>query len=80
MYYPGYGYPEIGARSGALVSKCTVLMIRAAALWLQFIEVERPEVADQRPICSSKPAVQREEAGTAGIRQISFLPVTKVGC
>jgi hypothetical protein len=26
-------------------------------------------MADQRPICSSKPAIQREEAGTAGIRQ-----------
>ena len=28
-------------------------------------------MADQRPICFSKPDIQREEAGTAGIRQIS---------
>jgi hypothetical protein len=34
---------------------------------------ERPVGADQRPICFSNPAVQREEAGTAGIRQISTL-------
>jgi hypothetical protein len=34
---------------------------------------DRQELADQRPIGSSKPAVQREEAGTAGIRQISTL-------
>jgi hypothetical protein len=30
-------------------------------------------VAGQRPICFSNPAVQREEAGTAGIRQIPTL-------
>jgi len=30
-------------------------------------------MADQRPICFSNPAVQREEAGTAAIRQISTL-------
>jgi hypothetical protein len=28
-------------------------------------------MADQRPICSFKPAAQRAEAGTVGIRQIS---------
>ena len=27
----------------------SALMIRAAALWLHFVEVERPEVAGQRP-------------------------------
>jgi hypothetical protein len=30
-----------------------------------------PELADQRPICSSKPASQCDEPGTVGIRQIS---------
>jgi len=30
-----------------------------------------PMTADQRPICFSNPAVQREEAATASIRQIS---------
>jgi hypothetical protein len=34
---------------------------------------QHPLMADQRPICSSKRDIQREEAGTAGIRQISTL-------
>ena len=37
-----------------------------------------PVLADQRPICFSNPAVQRDEAGAAGIRQISTLPVVNV--
>ena len=28
-------------------------------------------MADQRPICSSEPVIQRDEPGTVGIRQIS---------
>jgi hypothetical protein len=37
-----------------------------------------PVLAAQRPICFSNPAVQRDEAGAAGIRQISTLPVVNV--
>ncbi len=32
---------------------------------------EGPQLADQRPICSSKPASQCDEPRTVGIRQIS---------
>jgi hypothetical protein len=42
-----------------------------AALEQAIQDIDRPQLADQRPICFSNPAVQREEAGTAGIRQIS---------
>jgi hypothetical protein len=44
---------------------------RVAALWMEFMGADRPQVADQRPICLSKPAIQRDEPGTVGIRQIS---------
>ena len=59
VYDPGYQYPAISARSSAVVSKCTVLMIRAAALWLHFVEVERPEVADFCRMVLPEPAVRQ---------------------
>jgi hypothetical protein len=37
----------------------------------RFLHFDCRKVANQRPIGSSKPDIQREEAGSAGIRQIS---------
>ena len=56
-----------------------VLVCYSRWLWMSASEKairhrDRPELlADQRPICFSNAAVQREEVGTAGIRQISTL-------
>jgi hypothetical protein len=41
-------------------------MIRAAALWLHFVEVERPEVAGTRLMLVPIAVFQRAESGVVG--------------
>jgi hypothetical protein len=53
-------------------------MIRAAALWLHFVEVERPEVAEQRLMPLPKPASQPEESGDLDKGRMSIRPVANV--
>jgi hypothetical protein len=36
-------------------------------------QVDRPQLADQRPILGPEAVIQRDEPGTVGIRQISTL-------
>jgi hypothetical protein len=42
-------------------------------IWMEFRYVELPQLADQRQISFSKPAIQRDKRGTVGIRQVTTL-------
>ena len=44
---------------------------RVAALWIEFMLADRPQVADQRPILGLEALIQRDEPGIVGIRQIT---------